>query len=91
MCTQDDVIMLEVKAVHYSTESVIVSSKCTTLKHTVPGVINMVIVTFNHATVSKLTGAVGSHTSNSNHKCYSLVACYKCFTLISLSTYYTLT
>ena len=53
--------MRDPKAVHYTTESVIASSKCATLKHTVPGkrvlnVLFQVTVTFNHANVLKLTG-----------------------------------
>ena len=46
---------------HYTIESVIASSECTTLKHAVPGkrvlnVLFLVTVTFNQADALKLTG-----------------------------------
>ena len=58
---------------HYTIESVIASSECTTLKHPVPGkrvlnVLFVVTVTFNQADALKL----GSH--GSIHKRFSFVA-----------------
>ena len=49
--------MHERKAVHYIIKSIIVSSECATLKHTVPGkyVLKLVKVTFNQADALKLT------------------------------------
>ena len=48
------------RRVHYTTEGVIASSECTTLKHTVPGkclinVLFLVTLTFSQANVLKLT------------------------------------
>ena len=83
-------MMHEPKVSALCPESVIASSECTTLKHTVPGkcvlnVLFLVKVTFNQADVLKTYTIDGSRTCTLKH--YSLVTYSDWFGLVSkLST-----